>query len=67
MVFVDYSNKGLHMIIGFSRITRAKGSAYWCVGRAGIPAGRPYHFVLTRSLARAVYLALRDYFTAPRI
>ena len=55
------------MIIGFSRITRAKGSAYWCVGRAGIPAGRPYHFVLTRSLARAVYLALRDYFTAPRI
>ena len=55
------------MIIGFSRITRAKGSKFYCVGRVGIPAGRPYHFVLTRSLARAVYLALRDYFTAPRI
>ena len=55
------------MIIGFSRITKARGSKFYCVGRAGIPAGRPYHFVLTRSPARAVYIALRDYITAPRI
>ena len=55
------------MIIGYSRVTRAPGSAYWCVGRVGIPAGRPYHFILTRSLARAVFIAVRDYVTAPRV
>lgn len=55
------------MRIGYSRITRAPGAKFYCVGRANIPAGRPYYYVLTRSFIRAVYIAVRDYITAPRI
>jgi hypothetical protein len=67
MVLVDYRKGGLHMRIGYSRITRAPGAKFYCVGRANIPAGRPYYYVLTRSFIRAVYIAVRDYITAPRI